>query len=517
MKPCISVVLAVACIIGLSGCGVGGASGNERVLYIDSSLPLTSLDPMETNNRVAYYVPQLLYTYLWVKNDSGGHSSVLEQSTRYDSIKHTYEIAIHDNAYFHDGRQITANDVHYSISRFIKMNPGMLSTIESMDAASTYKLMIKLKEEDVEFKNRLASVAIVPNTKDQDINYFDGPIGSGPFMFACRRGEDEIILEVNPRYFLFKPELERIVIQYVNDKDETWRRLVSGETDIGLGLTPNNYMNVRKYEGRFTYSMRTINYYSIMLLNIRDPLFRDVGIRKAMAYGVNVKRIIEQSLRGYGIPASGAMGVNEKYRSDEVYPVPYKPLKAIEILKREGWQRETESLFLKKDGREFAFDLHVIQDNDLHREIARRIEDDLSFIGVRVNVKPVTQEEFLRRFIRNDDFQAALSEFSGAHSHDLPTLLMIWSPQGGNRSLAGAFEDERVSQLLLETIRTKHEGMRAELLAEAEKTIAAQVPGVFLAHPIELDVMSKRFYMVGRDFKGDWLGLYYLSRLVPSN
>ena len=125
------------------------------------------------------------------------------------------------------------------------------------------RLASRLKENDPLFLQSIWSVAIRPAPDGQADDFYHHPIGSGPFVFKSREGNDEVILEANAHYYAGRPSLDRIVFSYQPDREKTWTRLLRGETDIASEIIPLNYKMTKQYQDRFYFDRYILPYHTI--------------------------------------------------------------------------------------------------------------------------------------------------------------------------------------------------------------------------------------------------------------
>src|SRR5499426_3202996 len=121
-----------------------------------------------------------------------------------------------------NGREVTADDVKYSIERFMAKSGfrARFEVVQSVDVVDRYTLRVTLKEPFAPFLNHLAAstyVAILPREvedKFKDFNRPEAMIGTGPFMLKSYQKGSQIAFERNPEYFVKGlPYLDGVVIE----------------------------------------------------------------------------------------------------------------------------------------------------------------------------------------------------------------------------------------------------------------------------------------------------------------
>ena len=149
----------------------------------------------------------------------------------------TYTFKLRKGAKFHNGREVTADDVIYTYNRILdpKMNASQkvdLETIDTMTAPDPYTLVIKTKIVFGEFLTALAgySTMIVPKeVVEQNGDLRKVAVGSGPFIFEEWREKTHIKLRKNPDHWQANDiHVDRITVPIIPDEQTALAQLRSG-------------------------------------------------------------------------------------------------------------------------------------------------------------------------------------------------------------------------------------------------------------------------------------------------
>jgi peptide/nickel transport system substrate-binding protein len=353
-------------------------------------------------------------------------------------------------------------------------------------------ICIYLKKDDPYFLGKIWDMAIVCHPDERKIDYYHHPIGSGPFKFKSRKGEMQVVLEANEDYYHGRPSLDGIVFHFQQDKEKSWTRLLSGETDIIQEISPKNYEMMQQYEKQFYFDLYTLPWYTILLYNTIDPLFSDPNVRLALSHCIDREYIVTNILKVLARVAVGPMGVESPYRNPELKPVPYDPQNALMLLKKAGWRYDQKGRYLEKQGKKFEFTMLLFRESQIEKKVGQYIRLCLNDLGIRVHLKLVSYKELKRRFIRNTEFQAVLTEFR-AVSRSPERLRELWSPRGSKQANAGCFDNPEVTCLINEAFDEKDPQRRKQIFHNIDLLITSLQPGTFLFHKTAIDVMSKRF------------------------
>lgn len=476
----------------LMACNDGHRSPQEnRILRYDIPAPVGSLNPFDTSSSGATHIHPFLYSYLCVPDENGDLKPDLAVRWNYDPSVFEWTIEIRNNAQFHDGTPVTAQDVKFSIQSCLAgPRKCFKNPIKRIDNLSSTLINIALNNNDPEFLNTIWDMNIVPEHKAGSRDFANHPIGSGPFKFKSRRGDQSVELVANDDYYAGKTLLEGVTFFYQEDKEKSWTRLLAGETDIAHEITPKNYRMMAYVKNRFHFNSYTLPWYSILLYNTNDPLFSDARVRQALTHAINRPGIVETTLNGYGKVAVGPMGIDNVYSDPKQTFLPYDPQKALDLLRLAGWSLDKNRQYLEKDGKPFEFTILCFKEGFVPIQVARSIVLNLNEVGIKAHTKLLPYKELCRRYSRNNQFQAVLAEFKTVHQPD--SIARVWTPLIDNASEAGCFDDQDITRLARILISENCPEKTTAICHLLDARIAFLQPGTFLYHKIVFDVMSAR-------------------------
>lgn len=473
----------------------GGKALNNNILRYDVNAPFTSLNPSEVEATGSTHIFPLLYSYLFIPDTHGRLQPDLAVDWAYDASIFTWIIHLRKNVRFHNHHPVTSEDIRSSIENQIKkIHPHLLFLVNRIFIDANHAIRIKLTKDDPMFLNKIWDTEIIPNPAYHKIDFYNHPIGSGPFKFKYRNKDKEVVLVANEDYYNGRPSLDQIVFYYQPDKEKTWARLLSGDTDIANELTVKNFEMIRQYENRFYFDRYTLPYYKILLYNTNNPLFSDPKIRLALTYAINREYIVKKILKGYGMIAAGPMGSDSPFHNPDVTPIAYDPQKGLKLLHEAGWTNKKDIRYLSKKDEPFRFTIFVLNESQIDKKIARYIQLCLNDIGISVELQGLTYKDFLKRFIRNNQFQAVLAEFR-CSDRDPAFIKQLWSPYPADCSIAGCFKNTEVTRLIDQALREKRPFLQKQSFYKIDAFIASLQPGTFLYQQTVINAMSKRFLL----------------------
>ena len=241
-----------------------------------------------------------------------------------------YTFVLRDNAKFHDGKPVTAQDVKWSIER--AADPDTLS-----HTAETYLGDIVGAKDKLEgLADEVSGVRVVddrtieftidapksyflakltyptayvvdPEQVNDDGSWLDQPNGTGPFKLATYEIGELIVLERNENYHLGPPHIESVqmilsggsaMIMYENDEIHLTG---VGLDDLPRLLDPNDALHPQLHRSPQDFDVFYIG------LNVAEPPFDDVNVRQALNYAIDLQSIAENVLDGRVSPATGVI------------------------------------------------------------------------------------------------------------------------------------------------------------------------------------------------------------------
>ena len=461
-------------------------------LRFDVPVPFLSLNPSSLQPGGANLIFPLLYSFLCVPDTTGTLKPDLAANWSYDAREMTWTITLRKDARFHTQQPVTAADVAYSFQQgFAKLFP-VLDESDKIDILSDHVLRIHLHHNEPAFMQKIWDMAVLPRPGRHAIDYYNAPVGSGPFKFKSREGQQSVALVANDDYYGGRPSLDGVIFYYQPDKEKTWTRLLSGATDIAQEISPKNYEIMQQYRKLFYFNQYTLNYYAILLYNTRIPLFSDPDVRRALTYAIDRQDIINKVLHGYGQVAIGPMGVDSPFHNPALAPLPYDPQKALTLLYQAGWSLNPGDHYLYKNNHCFEFTLLVFREYQIERQVAQYIRLCLNDIGIKMHIRLLPYEQLIARYSMNNDFEAVLTEFRGA-ALGPQYLAELWRPASNQQSYTGGFENPQVSRLFDKFLQETDPGRQKSDLYRIDTLIAALQPGTFLFQKTAINAMSRRF------------------------
>ena len=289
---------------GQTQTGSTDAVANEITVGIAQDLD-DSLDP---HLAVAAGTKEVMFNVfegLMKPTSTGDLTPAVAESYTVSEDRLTYTFTLREGVKFHNGDEVTAEDVVYSISRCADTTDGTplveaFSVIQSVEAVDARTVAITISEPSNEFISYMTT-AILPAGYDQQDT---APVGTGPFKFVSRAAQDNIVLEKFDEYWGTPAYLDKVTFKIMENADSLVMSLQSGAIDLCSHLTSTQ---VAQLGDDFYVAEGTMNLVQALYLNNAEKPFDDVRVRQALCYAVDKQGIIDLAFDGYGSPIGYSM------------------------------------------------------------------------------------------------------------------------------------------------------------------------------------------------------------------
>ncbi|WP_342761414.1 ABC transporter substrate-binding protein [Bacillus sp. BR3(2024)] len=206
------------------------SEGRRDVLRLQVQMNLDiTLDPVYATMRSeCHMVKHIFDTLVYVDGNTNIIEPRLAFHWEYNDAEKIWTFYLRKGVHFHNGKQLTAHDVIYSLNRFMKLENNahawMLQHVENIRSVDDYVFEIQLHTENRMFLHMLSAEQCSIVNEDEA----GGLIGTGPFQLY-KSNENLFILEGHPLYFRERPFLDRIELWNVEPGVSTYDVLVKAQ------------------------------------------------------------------------------------------------------------------------------------------------------------------------------------------------------------------------------------------------------------------------------------------------
>jgi peptide/nickel transport system substrate-binding protein len=466
------VLLSVA-FISVVGCSAPPSPSTVITLAVLSSP--NSLDPRIGSDETSQRAHQLIYDNLLALDDQlkvvGGLASSWEQT---DPL--TYIIHLRQDVRFHDGHELTADDVVYTFNcfidpKFVSPRKGAYRTLDHVDAIDPFTVRFVLKEPFGSFPIQLV-MPVVPKGAGPELR--DHPVGTGPYQFVDFAVDDHLALKAFPGYFRGRPSNDGVVLKVVPDEIMRALELRKGTVDMVVNDLSPDVIHQLAEEKSVTIAESPGTDYAYVGINMRDPIMKDRRVRYALGYAIDRQAIVDHLRRGLARPAIGILPPASWAYDDSVFQFTHDPAKARALLDEAGY-RDPDG-----DGPQPRLRLSLkVSTNEFIRLQAAVIQQDLKNVGIDLDVRSY---EFATLYadVLKGNFQMFTLQWVGVSDPDMLRRVFHskqMPPNGFNR---GYYENPEVDRLIDAAMAATTDADRRQLYGQAQRVVAADAPYISL-------------------------------------
>lgn len=374
LKMIIATLVTVVLVSGCSSNKLTGKNNEENKVYNDSKyINLTmvkpkTINPIINNEESVSHIMNLVYDGLFEidKNYNVEPRLVKEYTTSSDGMSIDIELT---DAKWHDGKEVTATDVSYTIDLINKtpesIYKSLTENIASTTVTSSKNLTIKFKTSEAFPTNKLVFPIVSSDlgTKGIDANK-KNLIGNGQYKVESYSEREDMVLTANDNYYIDQPKnIKQIKVKIVPDEEARVSMVMSLDSDItdvtinDLSKFQEDKFNITKYQGRE---------FEFVSFNYNKSYLQNKDFRKAIAHSVNRKNLLEEGYMGDAQMVNFPLNTKSEYYNDKIGQLEFSKDKAQSYLDKVKFTGEDD-----KDSNKKVDDNQVnTQKNNDEKEVA---------------------------------------------------------------------------------------------------------------------------------------------------
>lgn len=482
---CLAVLMMATMLAGCSGgassstpasasasAASGTSSNDSTTLTLAINADILTTDPQALNNGTTTSVLYNVFSNL-VKYDDAGEI-VMDLAESYELLEDqvTWEFKIREDAVFHDGTPVTAEDVAWSLTRVMTdesssdyMNFSPLAEAVAVDdytvhvvSKDPYPIMLQLLCK--------GGAAVLPKAyfeENGEEAWLANPIGSGPYQLTEYVKDDHVTLVPFADYYGEQnPDWEEVIFRVVPESSTRVGELIAGNVDAVNMVIPTEWERVNGNEGTAVVNGPSTRVYQLALKTDKGPT-ADLRVRQAIDLAIDDQTIVDTILQGAGTPMltripSGVNGCNE----DLVGKYNYDPERAKELLAEAGYPDGFSMKIEAPTGR-YTMDA----------EISQAIVAMLSQVGITVDLQLLESSAYSNVFSAHSAEDGFMTCF-GLGFFDASYGLIGYF--GVNTSGESNWNDQEYIDMYYEAEFNMNEEERTQLFQEMQQMVADEVP-----------------------------------------
>lgn len=434
----------------------------------------------------------------------------------------TYTFKIRRGILFHDGSELTADDVVFSMQRMLTLKKGFswlwLGLLDpgNVRAVDRYTVMFKLNEPFAPFVSTLTQLFIV-NKKLVMANLKPGPYGalgdygeaflanaeagSGPYQLV--RYERSTLLEMQrfPRYWRgWKPkQVEHVYYRVVKEEATMRTLLASGQADmIDQWRTPQTYEALKRTPGVVVDEKPSAQLFHVQMNTQRPPL-NDVRVRRAIALAFDYNTALRQIFLG-AVQARGPVPLI----AWQAYGVKLEDLDKYGIVAYrqdlEAARKELAAAGIRPG--QVTLTYVYPEGGNIQRQVGLLLQSNLNQIGIRLNLQELPWARIVEMAASPEstpDMAAIYDTLKYPHP-DSHTYGMYHPSAWGSYRTISRYSNGVVTALLERARRSTDPKEQLELYLRATGLIVKDYPSIYVANPLHR--IAFRDYVKGYRYVG---------------
>ncbi len=319
----------------------------------------------------------------------------------------TLTFTIRNGVKWSDGKPLTAADVLFTFQLLKKHKAldlqAVWSVLKSVSGKGSNKVVFKFKSPAAPYFYYVAGqTPIVPKhiwskgaAAKNPVRYTDKtPVGSGPYTVSPSTcNAQRIIYAKNAHYWQKgKPKIDTVVYPAYTDNPPANLDLATGQDQWGGQFIPNikTYYSSKSKDNHYWFP--PVANVSIFI-NLKNPILKNVAVRRAMAYAINRPHVAKLGESGYEPPGNQTGIVSPTFKSWQskklAKKITYDPKKAKQILTKAGFKLKN-GVFQTKSGKPLSFTMINVSGYTDWIQSASIVQDELKAVGIKVATQNIS-------------------------------------------------------------------------------------------------------------------------------
>ena len=425
----------------------------------------------------------------------------------------TISFKLRQNVRFSDGTPFSAEDVAYTMQQL--MDPDLHSPTGDAFRSGEGKVITQITGKNHMTVTFPAPVVGLDKLFDQvAIMSAKSPEKEmavlGPYYVAENKAGSYLILKRNPNYWKHDssgrqlPHIESVRLDIQQNRDMEMLRLVRGEIDFVNSLDAEYFDKLAAQAPNMATDAGVSLDSEQMWFNqvASSPLpaykkawFTSTNFRRAISEAINREDLARVVFRGHARPAvSWVSPANKFWFNAKLQPHPYDQKSALQALAQDGFHMQDGALH-DRDGHLVEFSVITNTGNKYRERMATMIQQDLSGIGIRLNVVTLDFPSLIERITRSFDYEACLL---GLVNNDLDpnSQMNVWLSSAENhqwnpsqKTPATTWEAE-IDTLMRAQASTLDMKKRKHAIDRVQEIVWQQEPFIYLVNKNAMSAVS---------------------------
>lgn len=496
--------------VSLAGCGSGGeetateggmetdtatdtASKPDFPVTITQGQPPSTLDPQ--NHRSTPTDNVVLHVYEGVLGRQRTGEITNKLATGFERVEDgLVRFDIREGVKFHNGDDLTPEDVAYSINRIVDADVGLSPSPQRDQLAGVTGASVVDGERAVEVQSdglnpvvfslfaTYCDVMQKAWVQSSDTDPSTEMNGTGPFQLSSYEQGVEVVMERFTDYWREPADVSQLTFLASKEASTRVNQLLEGETDIVVNVPPQEVPRVQNSDAASVSAAASTR---IIFNGMRYDVepFSNQQFRRAMNLAVDLDSIIQNVLDTFGDPTGQPTLEGFVGHNPDIDPYPHDPAKAESLVEQSGFA-----------GAEITLETPVgryLKDVEVAQAVGEQI-NNLSNVSCSVKQRDFTA---LAGELTDGDITTSppfyLIGWGNATFDASQTILPLLTTDGSLTSYSNEKLDSKMKAAQSEGDRKA----RDQLLQEANQLAHDQAPWIFL---------HRQYSVYGQSNRIDW-------------
>ncbi|PYZ99083.1 peptide ABC transporter substrate-binding protein [Alteribacter lacisalsi] len=448
---------------------------DDNTLVIGTGTDMVTFDIHDHNATNTEAIHVNMFNYLVRRDGDDGFEGDLAES--FENVDDTtWHFTLHEGVTFHNGDELTAEDVKYTFDRVASddtlMEHSNYRQIQEVNVLGDYEFEIITDGPEPALLNRISRIGsgILPADYIEEEgwdHFLSNPVGTGPFQFAEWNRDESIVLERYDDYFGGDvTEWEEVVFRVIPETSTRVNELLTGGVHIAENVPPAEWDRVNDNDGTSIISGPSNRVMLLILNQAEEYATSDKRVRQAIDLAIDNEAITEHLLGGEGTPVQSRVTPGNTGAHPDLFDsYNHDPDQARELLEEAGYGDGLEITFNSPQGRYM-----------MDSEVAELIRGMLSEVGITANLEFLEWSNFADMHANNNNEEMYFLGL-GNSMFDAALGMDTFSAQGTART---GYVNDELDELLQAAAVNMDAEEREQQYHQAQEIVAEDLPYVFL-------------------------------------
>ncbi len=292
---------------------------------------------------------------------------------------------------------------------------------------------------------------------------------------------------------------EELTYETINDLATAVVALKGQKLDAMNSIPPKDFVKDLPKSDKFSNNFNTFTppqlSYDYIAFNLKNPLFKDVRTRKAIAHLMNIEKLIKTTSYGLGQRTTGFLHPDNKFYNKSLTPYPFNIEDAKKLLAEAGWKDSNGNgtLDMTIDGKptEFEAEISYNSGNDRRKNACLLLQEAARKVGIKIDIV-VKEASVFFDDLRKHKFEMGVGGWIASPVESDPK--QIWHSESANGGSNFTYFGTPETDKLIEDLRKElDESKRKDYYLKIQEIIHNEVPYVFLLVQKERIAINKAF------------------------